>query len=65
MSCFTGIELRVYGGAFVKWSEKKDELEKTQIEHSAEEIYFNDHFVLWGQGKTLITLILSGIELLS
>lgn len=38
----------------MKWSEKKEgdpEKAPLTVEHTAEEIYFDDTFVLWGQGK--------------
>ncbi len=54
-SIVTGIELHVYGGAFVRWTEKlprgETNDERTAIEHTAEEIYVDDTYVLWGQGK--------------
>ncbi len=86
----TGIELRVYGGTYIQWSEsqrkrgsfrlreshkhgattaqkrgsmgswKRGSIEskksrssesRAEVEHTAEEIYIDDTFVLWGQGK--------------
>ena len=45
----------VYGGAFIRWTEKLAKSEtnegKAEIEHAAEEIYVNETYVLWGQGE--------------
>ena len=54
ITSFAGIELHVYGGAFIRWTEKlpKGTHEgKTEVEHTAEEIYVDKTYVLWGQGE--------------
>ena len=37
----------------MKWSEKTGPVEeKTEVEHTVEEIYFNETVMLWGQGMS-------------
>ena len=50
----TGLELRLFGGSIVSWTEKKRSKVGSTVQHSAEEIYFDDVFVLWGQGNISI-----------
>ena len=55
ITSFAGIELHVYGGAFIRWTEKLPKggthEGKTEVEHTAEEIYVDETYVLWGQGE--------------
>ena len=48
------------GAARAKWCESMDNgVRRTEIEHDKEEIYFDDRFCLWGQGKTSFSILLS------
>ncbi len=53
---FPGLELRLYGGCYVRWKDKRSRRQdsKTEVEHSAEEIYFDDTFILWGHGTVVV-----------
>lgn len=48
---FSGLKLRLFGGASVKWQDKKGQNQPNALWHKEEEVYFDDTFVLWGQGK--------------
>ncbi|XP_064620614.1 arrestin domain-containing protein 17-like [Lineus longissimus] len=53
----TGIELKLFGGAEVKWTDNRGKDphqrndKKLNIEHNVEEIYFKRTMVLWGKGR--------------
>ena len=41
----------------MKWSEKTGPVEeKTEVEHTVEEIYFNETVMLWGQGMSIVEI---------
>lgn len=47
-----GVTIYFKGAARAKWCESMDNgVRRTEIEHDKEEIYFDDRFCLWGQGK--------------